>query len=443
MKDFSKQQSVYTAVTSQSNQSIRNEGPAVHQVMKNISNRAGRADNAAMAPPGSSGSSNAVKQASAEMATGSTSINKASNVISEASKKIKRDTEAANKALKLFGDFVGKTGTSLLSAATKFSKFSKEQKLAFQNLTGLDPTNAISGVKDINDSIEILQNSLFVGLTPVIEMVAGLFDDFAGAAGAVSRILVENETAVKIVASVVGGLVSAVIAYNTVMGIAETVTTALNIAMSLNPVGAVIAGFVAVGAAVYLLWKNFKGFREGVMGVWEVIKNVFSNIWKIVTDYVGGIVKVFSGLWKVLSNPLNAQEGIDEVVSGVKGTVSAAGSFATGGAFKGTEKAYATGVQERDAFEKAEEAEKAKKAPKKAAYDLAFHGNNKNDDESPMPSASAVQTPSKSITITINKLVERMEIHSATIKEGAGQVEDMITQALIAAVNDFQKTAGI
>ena len=54
----------------------------------------------------------------------------------------------------------------------------------------------------------------------------------------------------------------------------------------------------------------------------------------------------------------------------------------------------------------------------------------------------AASSPS-SINITIQKFQDKIEIHSATVKEGAQQIGDLLTQAMVKAVNDFQKVAGV
>ena len=312
----------------------------------------------------------------------------------------------------------------------------------------------------MDEATNTLQAALFTGLAPVIGMVSDVLSDMADGAGEVARVLQENEGVVKAVALVVGGLALVVSAYSAGISIAagitkgltiatealSTVTAILNGTMALNPFGLVAIAVVAVGVAIYALWKNFKWFREGVMGVWEVVKTVFSNIWNAVKGFVNGITSVLSGLWKIMKNPLNFEEGAEQIGNGIK---KAASSFVEGNpvialGMSIKDGAYQKGANKRAAYEQVQEDKKKSEEEGKVntSPDLGnFSGGNTGMPS--MSSANAVQAPSKSITITINKLVERMEIHSTTIKEGAGQIEDMITQALIKSVNDFQKTAGV
>src|SRR6185437_7516605 len=264
-----------------------------------------------------------IKEFTKEVTTDSTKLSKASSVISTSMKNAGKETGNASNAMKKAGDFISKTGKGLMDSAKKFAGSSEEQKVAFKNLTGLDPNNAITSIKKMDTSIEILQSALFVGLSPVIDMVNGVLGDLVDVASSVAKILQDNETAVKIVATVVGGLVFAITAYNTVMGIAEAVTTALNIVMAMNPIGIVTLALVGLVGAVYLAWKNFEGFREVVWGVWEVVKTAFSNMWNAVKGFVDGIIGVFSGLWKVISDPAHFMEGVEQMGNGIKKAATA------------------------------------------------------------------------------------------------------------------------
>lgn len=44
----------------------------------------------------------------------------------------------------------------------------------------------------------------------------------------------------------------------------------------------------------------------------------------------------------------------------------------------------------------------------------------------------------RNVTINIEKLVERIELHTATISEGAEQIREQVLAALMGALNDTQ-----
>lgn len=51
-----------------------------------------------------------------------------------------------------------------------------------------------------------------------------------------------------------------------------------NAAFVASPIGWIVAGLAALAAGVIYAWKHFEGFREVVLGLWEVFKTVFNNI---------------------------------------------------------------------------------------------------------------------------------------------------------------------
>ncbi len=370
----------------------------------------------------------------------------------------KKTVQGSYSVFKSLSELAPKMGFNFELSSKKFIEFAEAQKKAAKEGKALqlsfNPESAVDAITKMNTATDILQAALFTGLGPVIGMVSDVLTDMAYVAGEVANVLQENEGVVKAVALVVGGLALVITAYNFGVSVAAALTEGLTIAteilstatavlngtMALNPFGLVAVALVAVGVAVYALWKNFKEFREVVSGVWEVIKNTFSNMWSAATTFVNSITKIFSGLWKVISNPFDAKKGFDEIGTGIKDAATSMVKAvpivaATTAVLNGS---YKKGVQGRDVFE---EAEKAKQHPANAKGVSSTSGEESGSGA--MPSATAVQSRPSSINITINKLVERIEIQSTTVKEGVGQLEEMITRTLVAAVNDFQKTASV
>lgn len=76
---------------------------------------------------------------------------------------------------------------------------------------------------------------------------------------------------------------------------------ALNVVMSLNPIGLVITAITALVGVVIYAWNNFEGFRGVIMGVWEAVKAVFGNIGVFVGEVLDGVW----GLIKGVFNPAN------------------------------------------------------------------------------------------------------------------------------------------
>jgi len=145
------------------------------------------------------------------------------------------------------------------------------------------------------------------------------------------------------------GLGGAFLAYKATMGVVAVATKglmgaqlALNVAMTMNPIGLVIAAVVGLGLAVVLAYKKFDTFRAGVDGAWGILKTTFGWVksnWKtiavLLTGPVGiavaGIVKHFDKIksgfgrvidwlkrkWDAFANGLNAGIGAVNHVPGV------------------------------------------------------------------------------------------------------------------------------
>lgn len=147
---------------------------------------------------------------------------------------------------------------------------------------------------------------------------------------------------------VFGGLTAGIAAYNLATNAAAIVTgifsgamKILNVVMSLNPVGLVVAGIAALTVAVVACWNKFAGFRAVIMTVWDTVKG-FGNILKqYVIDRITGIITGigyvgeaigklfkgdFSGAWE------SAKAGASQIYGvGAAGTAVAAMRDLAGG----------------------------------------------------------------------------------------------------------------
>lgn len=73
-------------------------------------------------------------------------------------------------------------------------------------------------------------------------------------------------------------------------------TTALNVAMRLNPIGLVITALVALGVGFVALWKKSETFRTIVTGAWNAIKSAAGTAVSFVSGRVDALVGFFSRL---------------------------------------------------------------------------------------------------------------------------------------------------
>jgi predicted transcriptional regulator len=139
-----------------------------------------------------------------------------------------------------------------------------------------------------------------------LKKIMPLLESFASIIKSTAVFLKEHSTAILMVVSILG---SAILAYKTYTAVTAAYAiiqtgltsgtwlltaawTALDVVMSLNPIGLIIAGISALVAIVVVCWNKFEGFREIVLGVWEVIKWFGSEVIKVIE----GLYNAWMGL---------------------------------------------------------------------------------------------------------------------------------------------------
>lgn len=109
----------------------------------------------------------------------------------------------------------------------------------------------------------------------------------------------------------------------TAMIAAEKAQKLLNLAMSMNPVGLIVAGIAALIAVVVMCWNKFAGFRAAIKGTWDTLKGFGTIIKDYVIDRIKGllsgigsigsaIAKLFKGDFKGAWN--DARRGVNDIM---------------------------------------------------------------------------------------------------------------------------------
>ena len=195
-------------------------------------------------------------------------------------------------------------------------------------------------------------------------------------------------------------------------------------------IAAAIAALIAIG--VYF-WNTSAKFRAVLKGLWASFKAFFGGIGDLARNTFGAI----GDLLKACFN-LDAA-GIDAALSKLKKGFSDYGSQ-IGKAFN---EAYDA---EMEASKKEEEAKKKQEQGQGQQPAVTVPEVPVTADPTANPTggslagvgsgASGGSGQIRNITVTIDKLVEKFEIHTTNLKEDAGRVKDMVAEALLSALND-------
>lgn len=198
-------------------------------------------------------------------------------------------------------------------------------------------------------------------------------------------------------------------------------------------IAAAIAALIAVG--VYF-WNTSVKFRAVLKGLWAAFKAVFSGIGNLAKQTFGAIGDLIKAAFKFDAG------GITAALNKLKGAYGDYGKE-VGKAFND---AYTAEM-------KAGEKSNAKKSTKKQGKSAATAGVTIPEVPTPtvpdVTSSTAGATASKktggssdsggkikNVSIHVDKLVERLEIHTANLQESAERVKDVVAQALLSALND-------
>lgn len=250
------------------------------------------------------------------------------------------------------------------------------------------------------------------------------------------------------------------IATNIVTGITKVATAGQwlwNAALTANPIGLVVAGVAALGAAAVWAYKKVGWFRGGIDASWVAIKGFGGAIKTYALTRIGellrGITGIGSALWKFVKGDWK-----DAIATGKQATKDLLGIESKGkfiADMKDTGKkagiAYRSAVidvanekKSKEAFSKVTPGQKNFKL--KGFTALPFGDDNTGASEaSTLGSSSAVTSginaisgggkKQTNITIQIQSLVEELKIVSQNISEGADELEDKVKEIFLRVVN--------
>lgn len=330
------------------------------------------------------------------------------------------------------------------------TEFGGQAKAAFAENPELQIQKRIEEFKlGLGGLIDTLVTNLTPAILSVIDGISGLWSWFTGASTGASilrtaiyagiaawgayTVITGIAAAKTALMTWYTGLSSTAIILNTLLTEGWTASwVALNLAMSANPIGFIIAAVVALAAGFVYLWNKFEGFRKSMAGIgntifqflirplkdaWAVLKGVF-NIFK----------DIFTGNWSGISGHVKSMTA--ELKQNAKDVLEAYDKGATWAKDKKIDLTFGLGANPASDTKIKGTLPVNPTYPNKPKTDP-----NQLGDKSIKMSSSANY---KTINLTVQKLVEELNINTTNLTESTPQIKQAITKALQEALADVQ-----
>ena len=269
-------------------------------------------------------------------------------------------------------------------------------------------------------SIGFLGNIVRATAAVVLFATVGLWSGIK-AIGAYVLSLVTGGTASATFAGIASG------AFATFKVAAVSACRAVGIAIMNIPIigwiAAAIAGLIALG--VYF-WNTSAKFRAVLKGLGAAFVAVFKGIWDLAKNVFGSIGDLIKAAFSLDG------KGIRDAINKLKGGFSEFGT--------NVGKAFNDAYEGEMARSKAEqEAKKKKEGDEDAPVVVTSEGDGGGSITNGLAGIGGTSDKSdkiKNINVTIDKLIDKFEIHTTNLHEDISKVKEMVAEALTGAVND-------
>lgn len=207
----------------------------------------------------------------------------------------------------------------------------------------------------------------------------------------------------------------------------------LNLVMTLNPIGLVIAAIAALVAMAIYAWNNFEGFRATVLGLWEVLKVLWEYIQVAIMPIIILIKLQFLALKWVITSLWDVFKWVftkiadffawvfQPIIDAIKWMFNAVANTKFG---KSIAAAWNKGKNS---------ATSSAATPASATLGEAAPGakaNNGNEAVKEIASGGP-----RVININGVKFTEKVEIHAATVRESAEELKKIFDEYLLRVLN--------
>lgn len=309
----------------------------------------------------------------------------------------------------------------------------------------------------VKSPLSDLLDAVNAALPTVFSAVQGVF----GALASGIRFVIRFRTEFALVAGVIATVWAAGKAYTAALVVYRGVQTAimvatkawtaaqwlLNVAMSANPIGLVIAAVSALVAGVVYCWNKFAGFRTFILTMWDTMKGFGNVIKQYVIDrfneLLGGLGKLgealkllFSGEWDKAAAA--AKEGLKKLGGAESAGKALSGAAATVKGMSGSYNRHRTEESAKDTV-KADngKASAGISVPglKGSSQSVVFGGGNGKGGKSGRGGRKSAEalvtggTRNTSITMNISKFFDNINVYMND-KADTAELERIVLQIM-------------
>lgn len=229
------------------------------------------------------------------------------------------------------------------AAADEYNELTKSTQDARRATSDMEDAQADLGatIEPLTTAWTRLKVQALEAILPVVQKVVGALQDL-------NKWMTENPQKAEIVKGVLLGIATALgvlavaLGIHTIIGLVTKAFTALNLVMTANPIGLVVAALAGLVAAFVYLWNNCDAFKEfwielwdgikvaaaavaewftatwdaaisGIEDAWDAAAKFFSDCWEDIKDAFSDCVKYFG---KIFSEAWTAVTGVWDTVAG-------------------------------------------------------------------------------------------------------------------------------